>query len=61
MIVHWPGKIPAGQASGFKWSPRDFLPTAAQIAFANPPPNLDGTSVLPVLFGQTQTNPPPKN
>ena len=29
MIVHWPGRIPAGQVSGFKWSPQDFLPTAA--------------------------------
>jgi arylsulfatase A-like enzyme len=61
MIVHWSGKIPAGQVSGFNWSPRDFLPTAAQIAFANSPTNLDGISVLPVLSGQTQTDPPAKN
>jgi arylsulfatase A-like enzyme len=61
MIVHWPGKIPAGQVSDFTWSPRDFLPTAAQIAFVNPPPLSDGTSVLPVLCGQTQTNTPAKN
>jgi arylsulfatase A-like enzyme len=54
MIVHWPGKIPAGQVSDFKWSPRDFLPTAAQIAFVNPPTNLDGTSVLPTLLGQNK-------
>jgi arylsulfatase A-like enzyme len=54
MIAHWTGKIPAGQTSGFKWSPQDFLPTAAQIAFANSPTNIDGTSVLPVLLGQVE-------
>jgi arylsulfatase A-like enzyme len=52
MIVRWPGKIPPGQVSGFKWSPRDFLPTAAEIAFVNPPPPADGISVLPALTGQ---------
>ena len=50
MIVHWPGKIPAGQVSGLKWSAQDFLPTAAEIAFANSPTNIDGVSILPVLF-----------
>jgi arylsulfatase A-like enzyme len=61
MIVHWPGKIPAGQVSGFPWSARDFLATAAEIAFTAPPANLPGTSILPVLSGRTQTNPPAKN
>jgi arylsulfatase A-like enzyme len=61
MIVHWPVKIPAGQVSGYKWSPRDFLPTAAQIGFANPPANLDGISILPVLSDGTRTNAPAKN
>jgi arylsulfatase A len=51
MIAHWPEKIPAGQVSGYKWSPEDFLPTAAQIAFVNSPTNIDGTSALPVLLG----------
>jgi arylsulfatase A-like enzyme len=61
MIAHWPGKIPAGQVSGFRWSSGDFLVTAAQIAFVDPAPTSDGISVLPVLSGQTQTNPPAKN
>jgi arylsulfatase A-like enzyme len=56
MIVHWPGKIPAGQVSGFKWSSRDFLPTAAAVAYTASPTNITGTSILPVLFGGTQTN-----
>jgi arylsulfatase A-like enzyme len=54
MIVHWPGTIPAGQTSGYKWSAQDFLPTAAQIAFMNSPTNIDGTSVLPALLGRTK-------
>jgi arylsulfatase A-like enzyme len=56
MIVHWPGKIPGGQVSGFKWSPREFLPTAAAIAYAASPTNITGASILPVLFGRAQTN-----
>jgi arylsulfatase A-like enzyme len=51
MIVHWPGRIPAGQVSDIKWSPQDFLPTAAQIGFTSSPTNLDGISVLPFLHG----------
>jgi arylsulfatase A-like enzyme len=54
MIVHWPGKIPAGKTSDLKWLAKDFLPTAAQIAYAQSPTNIDGTSVLPVLLGQAK-------
>jgi hypothetical protein len=50
MIVHWPDQIPAGAVSDFKWSARDFLPTAAEIAFAKPPEGGTGTSVLPALL-----------
>jgi arylsulfatase A-like enzyme len=56
MIVHWPGKIRAGQVSDFAWTASDFLPTASAIAFLEPPPGIDGISILPTLFGQTQTN-----
>jgi arylsulfatase A-like enzyme len=58
MIVRWPGKIPAGHVSSFKWSPRDFLPTAAEIAFVSPMPASDGISVIPVLTGELRTNSP---
>jgi arylsulfatase A-like enzyme len=54
MIVRWPGKIPAGQTSGYKWSPQDFLPTAAEIGYADSPTNIDGISVLPELLGQAK-------
>jgi uncharacterized sulfatase len=55
MIVRWTDKIPAGWVSGLKWSPRDFLPTAAEIADVNPLPASDGISILPVLLGQSGT------
>jgi arylsulfatase A-like enzyme len=51
MIVHWPGRIPAGTVSNFKWSAADFLPTAVEIGFAKTPEGIDGSSILPKLFG----------
>jgi arylsulfatase A-like enzyme len=57
MIVHWPGRIPAGTVSGFKWSAQDFLPTAAQIGFAKTPGKIDGQSVLPELIGDQSPAP----
>ena len=53
MIVRWPGHVPAGVTNDFPWAFWDFLPTAAAIAGAQPPPGLDGQSVLPVLLGKT--------
>jgi arylsulfatase A-like enzyme len=55
MIVRWPGHIKPG-VSDEPWAFWDFLPTAAELARAKPPPGLDGISVLPLLLGQTQTN-----
>ena len=60
MIIYWPGKVKAGQVSGFEWSPRDFLPTAAQIGFVDPLPPSDGTSMLSVLSSQARTSDPAK-
>jgi arylsulfatase A-like enzyme len=54
MIARWPENIPAGQVSGRKWSAQDFLPTAAEIGYAESPTNLAGASVLPVLLGRNQ-------
>ncbi|MEI9961896.1 MAG: sulfatase-like hydrolase/transferase [Limisphaerales bacterium] len=56
MMVRWPGKILAGRTSGYDWTASDFLPTAADIAFAKPSWKIDGISVLPTLSGQSQTN-----
>lgn len=52
LIACWPGKIPAGQVSGMDCSARDFLPTAADIAFLKSPAGVEGVSLLPVLLGQ---------
>ena len=54
MIVRWPDQIPAGTVSGFKWSAKDFLPTAAGIAFTKTPEGIDGASVLPALQGRAK-------
>jgi arylsulfatase A-like enzyme len=50
MIVTWPGKIPAGRTSDHLWAFWDFLPTAAELAGATAPNNLDGISVVPILL-----------
>lgn len=54
MIAWWPGHFPAGRVSGYHWTPADFLPTLAQMAYLNGPTNIDGTSLLPVLYGQSE-------
>jgi arylsulfatase A-like enzyme len=56
LIARWPGRIKAGQVNDDPWAFWDFLPTAAEIAGAPVPPNLDGLSMLPTLLGRTQTN-----
>jgi arylsulfatase A-like enzyme len=48
-MVYWPGKIPAGQTSDVAWYFTDFLPTAAELAGAQSPINIDGISLLPYL------------
>lgn len=57
MIVRWPGKIPAGKRSDFPWAGWDLLPTAAAVAGASPPQNLDGIDVLPALRGEMKVRP----
>jgi len=56
MIVRWPARIKPGQVSDFVWATWDFLPTATEIAMTDPPKNLDGFSIVPLLQGQEQTN-----
>jgi arylsulfatase A-like enzyme len=56
MIVHWPGKIPAGQVNDFPCAAWDFLPTATDMALVKPQAGIDGISILPALLGQTQAN-----
>jgi arylsulfatase A-like enzyme len=56
LIARWPGRIKAGQVNDEPWAFWDFLPTAAELAGAPVPANLDGLSLLPTLLGQAQTN-----
>ncbi|MEO8269162.1 MAG: sulfatase-like hydrolase/transferase [Aureliella sp.] len=53
-IVSWPARIKSGQVLSTPVSALDFLPTFCDLAGIEPPENvaLDGTSFLPVLYGQ---------
>ncbi|MFB3827357.1 MAG: arylsulfatase [Bryobacteraceae bacterium] len=55
MIARWPGKIKPGTTSNFPWSFVDVLPTLCDLAGVRGiPPNVDGMSIAPTLFGKTQ-------
>ncbi|MBM3879206.1 MAG: arylsulfatase [Verrucomicrobia bacterium] len=51
-LVRWPGRVPAGVVSDQVWYFADFLPTAAELAGASRPANLDGLSLAPTLLGR---------
>ncbi len=50
-IAWWPGQIDAETESDQPWTFWDVLPTAAELAGAETPNNLDGISILPALHG----------
>jgi arylsulfatase A-like enzyme len=54
MIVRWPGRIAAGAVSDVPWYFADLLPTAADLAKASLPGNIDGVSAAPILLGKRQ-------
>lgn len=55
MIVRWPGRVPAGRTSAEPWMFMDFLPTVIDLVGLPPRAGLDGTSVLPVLTGRSES------
>ena len=57
MIVRWPGKVPSGMTDDTLWYFADFLPTAAALAGAELPENIDGLNVLPTILGKDQPLP----
>jgi arylsulfatase A-like enzyme len=57
MIARWPGKIKPGAVGEFPWAFWDFMPTAAELAGAKVPANIDGVSITPTLFGRPQQRP----
>jgi arylsulfatase A-like enzyme len=56
MIVRWPGQIAPNTTSDQVWAFWDFLPTAAEIAGAKAPKDIDGISMLPAILGKPQKN-----
>lgn len=54
MMATWPGVIKPGERTDSMVSWADILPTLIQIAGGNPPPGLDGRSILPILRDPTQ-------
>lgn len=57
LIVRWPARIKRGTLNEQPWALWDFLPTAAEIAQAGMPEQMDGRSMLPALLGRPQTSP----
>ncbi len=58
-IARWPGKIKAGVVSGQVWSFWDLLPTMAELTGQQPPGDIDGVSILPVLLEGKHVEHPP--
>jgi arylsulfatase A-like enzyme len=57
MIARWPGTIRPERVSHQVWASCDFMPTAAALAGAKPPPGIDGRSMLPTLLARRQKRP----
>jgi arylsulfatase A-like enzyme len=58
MIVKFPGKIPAGETSGLKWTAADVAPTVLELAYVRPVTNFTGRSILPALRGELKKEKP---
>lgn len=50
-LAWWPGTIEPGTVNSHISGFQDMLPTFAELAGAEPPPGIDGISMLPVLLG----------
>ena len=50
-IARWPGRIAPRTVSEQVTAFYDFLPTAAELAGAEPPAGIDGISIVPTLLG----------
>ena len=52
LMVRWPGKIEAGSVNNDLCMNLDFAPTMLQAARVNPPQEMQGASLMPLLQGQ---------
>ena len=55
MIARWPGKVPAGTTSDHVSAFWDMLPTFCELAGTEVPRKTDGISMVPTLFGQSDS------
>lgn len=55
LVVRWPGKVPAGSSNSNLVSNLDFAPTFLTAAGVQPPSDMQGRALQPLLFGE----PPP--
>ena len=53
-IAKWPGTIEPNSISDHPSAFWDFLPTACELAGAEPPADIDGISYLPALLNQPE-------
>lgn len=51
LIVRWPGNVPVAKVSDIPVVNTDWTPTLLRLAGGNPPENLDGRDIGPVLRG----------
>lgn len=51
-VAYWPGTIAPGSVSNYRTDLADFMATAAELAGAEAPVGIDGTSLVPTLTGQ---------
>jgi len=58
LIVRWPEQIKGGSINDHPLAFWDFQPTAAELAGAEAPKNVDGLSFLPTLLGKSQADHP---
>lgn len=56
LLVRWPGRVPPAGKTDAMVSLVDLLPTMIEVAGGQPPPDLDGRSLMPVLLGRTQSH-----
>jgi arylsulfatase A-like enzyme len=57
-IAWWPGKVKAGSESGLAAYFGDWMATAAELAGAKSPANLDSISLVPTLLGKADAQQP---
>jgi len=57
MLARWPGHIEPGSVTDHPSAFWDVLPTIADITGQEPPSDIDGLSFLPVLTGETESQP----